>query len=565
MNVEVLNEGPDRVVLGPDAEAAVVQELLDRGAERVMLVCSQGHPEGAARLAGLLGDRWVGTFETTRPQVPGDVADAATEQAERAGADWVLAHGGGTPIGVAKAVALARDIRVAAVPTTFAGSERTDIWGLTRDGEKTTGRDARVRPRVVGYDPSLLTSLPAKSKLQSLLNALAHAVDALYDDEATSHEAARAAVSTIWQAIGALASDDPEALTLATRGAWHAAEALNGAAMALHHKLAHVLGGSHDLPHAPTHAALLPHTLQFNLAAADEVRQTIAGAWGTDDPAAALYDRMRDAGIPVSLRELELPLEALDAVAEGVLQRRYTNPRSYDRATLDAFLLDLWQGRRPSFLARRGDALGSGGAHGAQLPSHYGPEPAEAECVLVAVHGRGANADRFAADLRARMGPELAGSTHVLALQADRCTWYPRGYLAPVDQNRPQIDHALAALDAAFAKAAASGRRVVVAGFSQGACLVLTWLQSTSHRPTDVLAFTGAHTPLEGDWAAAAGAVVHLCRSERDPWIERAPFDATCEALATHGATVERHQVPGDAHTLHEPDVQALRRALEPR
>jgi maleylacetate reductase len=555
--------------MGPDAEAAVVQALVDRGAERVLLVATARHPEGAERLAALLGDRHAGTFRTEVPQVPGAVADAAVAKARDLDADWVLAHGGGTAVGVAKAVAIEVDVQVAAVPTTYAGSERTNIWGLTRDGVKTTGRLDRVRPRVVGYDPELTRGLPRTLSLQSLLNALAHSIDALYDADATATARASAEESlpVLWEALQALADDpqDLDARALATRGAFLASEALGGASMALHHKLAHVLGGSHGMPHAPTHAALLPHTLQFNLAASPDLPRLLSDAWGTDDPAAALYDRMRDASLAVSLRELELPLDALDDVREAVLAKRYANPRPISDEVLRPFLLDLWQGRRPSVHARRWPALGSGGPHGEQLPTELGPALSDARKVVLAVHGRGANADRFAADLQRRMGPELAATTTIVALQADQCTWYPRGFRAPLEDNQPPMDHALAALDAGWR--ALRGRfepeDIVVVGFSQGACLLLTWLQVTDARPRRVLAFTGSHTPLPGDWSAAKGAHVHMGTAAEDPWIAAEVFDDAVAAVGKHAASVSVHRVPGTEHTIHPPDDAALRRALE--
>jgi maleylacetate reductase len=572
MRVEVLQDGADagdHVVLGPDAEVAVVHALVARGAQRVLIVAMSRHPQGAERLAALLGERSAGTFLTEVPQVPGEVADAAVAMARDLGVDWVIAHGGGTAIGVAKAVALVSDVQVAAVPTTYAGSERTDIWGLTRDGVKTTGRNARVRPRIVGYDPALTQKLPLKLSLQSLLNALAHSIDALFDADAAEagHIAASASLSVLWRAIAALQQDpeDLDARSLATRGAWLASEALNGAKMALHHKLAHVLGGSHDMPHAPTHAALLPHTLQFNLSSAPEVHRQLTNAFAAADPAAALYDRMRTAGLAVSLRELKLPLDALGDVREQVLAKRYANPRPISDQVLHLFLLDLWQGRRPSVHARRWQALSSGGAHGEQRPAVLGPAVGDARKVVLAVHGRGANADRFAADLQRRMGTELAATTTIVALQADQCTWYPHGFRTPVQDNQPQMDHALAAIDAAWqaVRLYAEASDIVVVGFSQGACLLLTWLQRTAARPRYVLAFSGAHTPLPGNWAAARGAHVHLGTAVEDPWIPPESFDESVAAVGEHAASVAVHRVPGAQHTIHPHDDAALRCALE--
>ena len=135
----------DTVLFGTGAEGQVAEALVALGAERVLLVAMDRHPEGAHRIATALGDRSVGVFLTDRPQVPGDVADAAVARARETNADWVLAHGGGTAVGIAKAIALEVDVQIGAVPTTYAGSERTNIWGITRDGIKTTGRDVIIR------------------------------------------------------------------------------------------------------------------------------------------------------------------------------------------------------------------------------------------------------------------------------------------------------------------------------------------------------------------------------------------------------------------------------------
>src|SRR5262249_9128354 len=150
-----LSQAPERVVFGAGAERLVPDLLAELGARRVLLVAQDRHAAGAERIAAALGERACGLFLSDRPQVPGEVADAAVARAREGGADWVLAHGGGTPIGIAKAVALALPVRLAAVPTTYAGSERTDVWGVVRDGRKSTGRDPRVRPSLVVYDPEL--------------------------------------------------------------------------------------------------------------------------------------------------------------------------------------------------------------------------------------------------------------------------------------------------------------------------------------------------------------------------------------------------------------------------
>jgi maleylacetate reductase len=353
--MEILSWQPDRVVFGVGAERAVAGLLSDLGAQRVLLVAQARHTAGAERIAQALGTRAASVFTTEVPQVPGEVADAAVARARAAGADWVLAHGGGTPIGIAKAIALELPVSIAAVPTTYAGSERTNIWGITRDGRKLTGRDERVRPRLVVYDPELTLPLDRALSLDSLFNALAHSVEALYAEDATV-EARRAAENSIEPLVSGLLSvasapRDLAARSLALRGAWLASASLGGASMGLHHKLAHVLGGRLGAPHARTHALLLPYSLAFNAQAAPAAIAVLGRALGSDDPPGFLYDLQRQLGLCTSLGSLGLTQGTLQAVADEALEMRYPNPRPVDRASLLALLDGALHDRRPS-LAR---------------------------------------------------------------------------------------------------------------------------------------------------------------------------------------------------------------------
>lgn len=341
-----------RVVFGVGAEARVAALLADEGASRVLIVALPHHRAGADRVARQLDACAVGVFAGATPQVPLAVARAGAEVARSQQADWVLAHGGGSAIGLAKAIALQVDVAVAAIPTTYAGSERTNIWGRTADGVKTTGRDPRVLPRLVVYDPTLTAPLPARVAQTSLLNALAHSVETLYSAERTPEalDAARDSVDPLVRGLAGV-SRAPGALgpsAEALYGAYLAATALGGAQIALHHKLAHVLGGSFGTPHALTHSVLLPYTMAYNLAAAPDARAALRPALG-DDPAGALYDLMRDLGLPTNLAALQGPRESdLGRVVFLALQKQYANPREVTAAGLCALLQDMWHDRRPS-------------------------------------------------------------------------------------------------------------------------------------------------------------------------------------------------------------------------
>ncbi|MGK0361983.1 MAG: homogentisate 1,2-dioxygenase, partial [Bradymonadia bacterium] len=550
------------ILEGPGAEARLVDALIARGAVRVMLVGSAGRPAGVERLARALGERVATTCWVTEPQVPGHVADAAAAQAEAHAVDWVVAHGGGTPMGVAKAIALQHPVQLAAVPTTYAGSERTGIWGVTRDGVKTTGRDDRVRPSLVAYDPALTASLPPALAIESLYNALAHSVEALYAAQATdaAQAAARDSLAPLARAIRDLIRDpaDPDARADASRGAGLAGAALDGASMALQHKLAHVVASGAGTPHAATHAALLAFTLAFNADA--PTLAPLRAAFGVHDVAGLLFDLAGTAGLDRSLRALGVQYADLDALADEAGQRAYANPKPLDRALIRGVLEDAWLGRRPG-ASQRGEAFSATGPHAALRPAISGVALDEAHAAVLVIHGRGGSAESETARLRRAVGgtPGLAW----LAPQAALSSWYPKAFDAGAD-NAEHLASALAVLDAAWARLTAviDPDRIVVAGFSQGACLALAWLTSRGHAPARTLAFSGACPPIDAV-DALAGQVVYLSRSAGDAWIPEAAFAETARALTALGAQVTTHTAPGDAHRLHPADGYALRDAID--
>lgn len=264
----VYDARPGRVVFAAGASRTQLADELGRlGAQRVLLICSPRDAALAADLAQPFADRVAGTCTAVRAHVPLALAEQARVQAQALGADALLALGGGSAIGLAKAVALTSMLPIIAVPTTYAGSEMTPIYGITAGQDKTTGRSLAVLPRVVVYDPVLTLSLPAQIAAPSAMNALAHCVEALYAPAANP-------LTTLLAEAGirALASGAPQVVAnpadLAARsttlyGAYLAGAALASAGTSLHHKLCHILGGAYDLPHAELHSVLLPHVVAF--------------------------------------------------------------------------------------------------------------------------------------------------------------------------------------------------------------------------------------------------------------------------------------------------------------
>lgn len=341
-----------RVVFGPGALDRIPDELDRLGAGRVLLICTPRRGDAVGQVAAALGARLAGIFDGARTHVPAEAVDAALDEARRVEADLCMAVGGGSAIGVAKAVALRDGPCFVAVPTTYSGSEMTTIWGISANGFKATGRDPRVLPRTVLYEPALTLSLPPAVTAASGMNALAHGMEALYAHDGTpvtslmAEEGIRALAAHLPGAVRDGA--DGEARSGALYGAWLAGSSLGAVAMGLHHRICHVLGGSFDLPHAETHAVMLPYVAAFNAPAARDAMQRAARALGADDAAGALYDLRAALGCPASLRELGMMQGQLDAAADRVVESPYPNPRPFHAVDVRALLRAAWAGRRPS-------------------------------------------------------------------------------------------------------------------------------------------------------------------------------------------------------------------------
>jgi alcohol dehydrogenase class IV len=283
--------------------------------------------------------------------VPVEVAQAAVAEALTADADVVVALGGGSATGLAKSIAKETGLPIVAVPTTYAGSEMTPIWGLTDEQGKTTGRDPLVLPRTVVYDPVLTVTLPPALTASSGMNALAHCVEALYAPDASPVTAllAEEGIRALARALPAAVAwpDDLAARSEALYGAWLAGWVLGTTSTGLHHKLAHVLGGVYRLPHGPVHSALLPYVAAFNAVAAPAALDRVAAALGATDAATGLYDLATTLGAPTSLAAVGLTADSVDDIVDTVVAADVVNPRPVEPAELRALLLAAHAGRRP--------------------------------------------------------------------------------------------------------------------------------------------------------------------------------------------------------------------------
>jgi alcohol dehydrogenase class IV len=347
---------PGRVVFGAGASRTRLAGEVDRlvGAGKVLLIATVQERPLAEELASPLGDRVAGVFTGVRPHVPAEVAQAARQMARERGAEALLSVGGGSTTGTAKAIALESGLPIVAVPTTYAGSEMTPIWGMTEDGRKKTGTSGDVLPKAVVYDPELTYSLPAFITGPSAINAVAHCVEAFYAPGANpitsliAEEGIRAIAEGVPVAVGR--PDDPEGRALTLYGAYLAGTALAAAGTGLHHKVCHVLGGAYDLPHADMHTVVLPHAFAFNEGAIPDVAGRIVRALGTDGPASeGLYALNRSIGAPDALREIGMREEDLDeAVALCLEKVPEDNPRQpVGEADMRAILEGAFYGGPP--------------------------------------------------------------------------------------------------------------------------------------------------------------------------------------------------------------------------
>lgn len=302
---------PARVVFGAGAARTRLAAEVERlGATRLLLIASDRDAARVREIVAPFAGSVAATFTAVREHVPVETAQAVRAAAAHVDADAVVCIGGGSTIGAAKAVALTARIPIIAVPTTYSGSEVTPVWGLTEAGRKTTGVDLAVLPRVVVYDPELTASLPPELAAASGLNAMAHGVEALW---APGRNPVSSVVAE--EGIGALAAGlRAGAAEPLLRGGWLTASAFAVTGSGLHHKLAHVLGGM-GLPHARTHAVLLPHVLAFNAPGAPEAAMRVARALGTADAVAGLRALAAGLGVPGGLRELGLREDRLAEVA----------------------------------------------------------------------------------------------------------------------------------------------------------------------------------------------------------------------------------------------------------
>jgi len=345
---------PARVVFGTGTLASVRAEVERLAISRALVLTTPAQTAHGRLVTDALGDRAAGVFSGAVMHTPVEVTRVALDAARELGADGVVAIGGGSTIGLGKAIAVRTGLPQLAIPTTYAGSEMTPILGETEAGHKTTRSSPDILPETVIYDVELTLGLPAALSGTSGINAIAHAAEALYarDTNPIAQVMAEQAIAALSRALPAIATDpaDRDARAGALYGAWLCGMCLGSVGMALHHKLCHVLGGAFQLPHAETHTVVLPHAIAYNAAAAPCAMARIAQALGTAGTSAArgLYDLAGAVGAERSLAALGMPADGLDRAADLAVANPYWNPRPLERAAIRDLLARAFAGAPPA-------------------------------------------------------------------------------------------------------------------------------------------------------------------------------------------------------------------------
>ena len=342
-----------RVQFGIGLLKDVRMELKELGGKRALLISTPEQRDLANEVADLLGGLCGGVFAEAIQHVPTESIEKAMNVVRVRGVDSLIPVGGGSSIGLAKAIALETSFPILAIPTTYAGSEMTPIWGITENGQKKTGKNLIVKPKTVIYDPNLTVTLPPGLTVTSGMNAIAHCAEGLYAENANpiislmAEDGIRALSSSLPNLL-----EDPKDLNARSKalyGTWMGGTVLGSVGMALHHKLCHVVGGSYNLQHSDTHTVILPYALWYNGSHAPEAMEAIARAIGceVDDVAGALFDLSKSLGVAVSLEEIGMKKENLDQAAAFATQNPYYNPRPVEEKAIRSLLEYAYYGERP--------------------------------------------------------------------------------------------------------------------------------------------------------------------------------------------------------------------------
>ncbi|MEM6650442.1 MAG: maleylacetate reductase [Pseudomonadota bacterium] len=342
---------PANVVFGQNTTEQLPEEVEKLNISKAVIFTTPEQAQLGEKLSALLGETSAGIYPHAAMHTPVSVTDKALDFYTQSKADGIIAIGGGSTIGLGKAIALRTDDPQIVLPTSYAGSEMTSIIGQTEGDRKTTQKTLKVLPETVIYDVNYTLTLPPRMTITSGMNAIAHAVEALYAEQRNPILSMNAieGIRKLTLALRGIAArpDDVETRSDALYGAMLCAICLGSGGVALHHKLCHVLGGSFNLPHAETHTVVLPHALAYNAPAVPDTILDLRRATG-EDPSTAFYNIAKNNDVPVSLKELGMPKEGIEKAVHITLENPYFNPRPLEKDGLLDLLHHAWEGTSPT-------------------------------------------------------------------------------------------------------------------------------------------------------------------------------------------------------------------------
>lgn len=346
----IYTASPGRVIFGSGTLSKLPEELEREGRQAALILSTSFQAGEAEKVRDLIGSRAVGIFTEAAMHTPADITERALAVAQNLKADSIVSVGGGSTIGLGKAISIRTGLLHICIPTTYAGSEMTPILGETVNGRKTTRRDPKILPSIVIYDVNLTTTLPQNLSATSGVNAIAHAVEALYapDTNPIIKLLAKEGVRALAASLLVIVKDgsDLEARSKALYGAWLCGLCLGSTAMSLHHKLCHTVGGSFDLPHAETHTILLPHTIAYNNPAVPETMRDLAEVLpeSNGDAIEGLNALLQKLGVERALKTFGMKEDDVDKAAAIAMENRYYNPREVDQEKLRELIWRAWAG-----------------------------------------------------------------------------------------------------------------------------------------------------------------------------------------------------------------------------
>ena len=526
-----------------------LRENLSVNAKKVWVVTGPKRRFIEALSAHLVGME-LEVFDAAEVHVPKALVQLAREAFLHAAPDVVIALGGGSAVGLAKALRLEFDVYSVAIPTTFAASEMTDIWGTTENKQKETGRDARVVPDLVVHDVSTLSTLPLTLKLQSLLNALAHPISALSTDslDAPLRQRALQSVRSLLDAAEHLLRfpEDERALRNALGGVVDAGSALRFGKMGLQHRLAHLLGGRFELPHAALHALILPQFLMWLQRQKPLLVQEITKAAGSVDLPRQIYELLLRTDAPKGLRDLSIPADAFWELV-------HENEVPPDLAE------DVWLGAPASQELETSTPIGK------TRVLTLG-DVATARHICVSIHGRGSSAQSIVLQLKS-----AAAEIQDVAFAAPAAgggTWIKSPYTKARQADAAAVQAALTTIHEVtrWVREENPQATIWLAGFSQGACLALSALKENPSAYAGVFAPSGALLqPDTSPWPQLSAKPVYLALSREDPWVSFDDVEKTASELYSADAHVHFEKRAGKAHLISARDRRAFREMLSPR